>query len=199
MADVCGVLALMNDGTCTAYVAHPVSKRIQAIKLSRGCIPIVPVPTGWLTYEELIEKSRKKTLTSAEAAFFVQNFDAAELYSYEQAKKLSIRLLKEWLVRYKFKNWKKTRTRKVPVTPKMRRDRAEMIGHSLSNTERWCSHSRGISMQTLIRELKLDIEDIDRHPRVREALDNYYGLLINYSATIGASAALHTGDLFLPL
>ena len=62
----------------------------------------------------------------------------------------------------------------------MRRQRAEEVGTKLSDTERWCSHSRGISMQVLKRDLKLEIEDIDRRPDVRNALENYYELLQNY-------------------
>jgi len=32
----------------------------------------------------------------------IQGFDQGELYYYEQARELSIALLKEWLVKYKF-------------------------------------------------------------------------------------------------
>ena len=174
----------------------PIDPQVERTDGRKGLVPAL----GYLAkYEELIEKSRVGTLTSAEAAFFVQNFDAAELYSYEQAKKLSIKLLKEWLVKYKFKNWKKTKTRGINVTPTMRRQRAEEVGTKLSDTERWCSHSRGISMQVLKRDLKLEIEDIDRRPDVRNALENYYELLQNYLGTIGATGALHSKGLLIPL
>src|ERR1700693_2742299 len=81
--------------------------------------------------KKLVEKSRNGTLTSAEAAFFVQNFDAAELFSYEQATKLSVELLKAWLVKYKFKNWKRTKTKKQLVTARLRKQRALEIGNKL--------------------------------------------------------------------
>jgi len=81
----------------------------------------------------------------------------------------------------------------------MRRDRAEDVGKKLSNTDEWFSHSRGISMQVLKRKLNLEIEDIDSHSDVREALRNYYELLENYLGTIGAVGALHTSDLLIPL
>ena len=160
----------------------------------KGLMPAL----GYLAkYDELVKKSATGTLTSVEAAFFVQNFDAAELFSYEQAKQLSIELLKEWLVKYKFKNWKRTKTHGIPVTPKMRRDQAEEIGRKLSNTAEWFSHSRGISMQVLRRKLKLEIEDIDADSGVRDALRSYYELE-NYLGTIGAMGALHTSDLLIP-
>jgi hypothetical protein len=147
----------------------------------------------------MIEKSRKNTLTAAEGAYFVKNFDAAELFSYEQAKNHSIELLKKWLVKYKFKNWKRTKTRGIVVTPKMRRDRAQDIGEKLSEMKRWYSHSRGIPMDVLKRDLNLDIKDIEKDKKVLEALENYWELLSNYLDTIGARGALHTTDLLIPL
>jgi hypothetical protein len=54
-------------------------------------------------------------------------------------------------------------------------------------------------MEVLRRELKLEIEDIDRHPEVRESLENYYELLTNYLATLGATGALHTWDMLVPI
>lgn len=73
---------------------------------------------------ELIEKSRNNTLTKAEFAILM-NMDQAELKLYEQAKELTIDLLKKWLVQYKFKNWKKHRTDKsligTPVTEEQKK------------------------------------------------------------------------------
>lgn len=192
------VLAMSGDEIWMDYfsVLGPIDPQVERVDGRKGLVPAL----GYLAkYEELIEKSRQGKLTSAEAAFFVQNFDAAELYSYEQAKKLSIKLLKEWLVKYKFKNWKKTQTRGLEVTPQMKQRRAEEVGTRLSDTERWCSHARGISMQVLKRDLKLQIEDIDKNPRVRDALENYYELLQNYLGTIGAGGALHSNGLLIPL
>jgi ClpP class serine protease len=48
-------------------------------------------------YDRLIEKSREGTLTTAELAYLIQNFDPAELYRYEQERELSIALLEKWL------------------------------------------------------------------------------------------------------
>ncbi len=93
---------------------------------------------GYLTqYERLIGKSSRGELTTAELSILIQNFDLGELYYYEQARELSIALLKEWLVKYKFKNWKKTKTRGLRVTQQMRRARAEEIGMKLNNPDLW--------------------------------------------------------------
>ena len=58
-------------------------------------------------------------------------------------------LLKEWLVKYKFKNWKVTQRRKVPVTRKMKEQRAEEIAGKLNDTRLWHSHGRGIQLWSM--------------------------------------------------
>ena len=178
-------------------ILGPIDPQVERVRPdgSRGLIPAL----GYLVkYKELIEKSGKGQLTTGEAAILVQNFDAAELYHYEQQRQLSIALLKEWLVKHKFKNWKTTATRRVKVTPAMRQQRAEEIGNALNNPDLWHSHGRGISAQTLRRRLKLRIQDIGSDPKIRVALESYYGLLTNYLSTVGFLGALHTADLLLP-
>jgi hypothetical protein len=108
-------------------------------------------------YERLVRKSVEGTLTTAELAYLIQNFDPAELSSYEH--ELSVALLKEWLVKYKFKNWKKTEGSGTTVTVKMRRDRAVEIARKLNDMNLWHSHGRGIPMAVLRRDLNLLIDD----------------------------------------
>lgn len=58
---------------------------------------------------DLIKKAQDNTLTQAEF-LILKDIDLAELRGYEQAKELTIDLLKKWLVKYKFKNWNKHQT-----------------------------------------------------------------------------------------
>lgn len=96
-------------------------------QLDRGGV-LVPA-LGYLEQcKRLIAKSAAGTLTTAELAYLVEKFDPAELYRYEQERELSIALLEDWLVKYKFKNWKVTETSKKPVTATMRKKRAKAIG-----------------------------------------------------------------------
>jgi hypothetical protein len=150
-----------------------------------GSLMNVPA-LGYLEqFDRLIKKSGNGTLTAAELAYLIQNFDPAELYQYEQARDLSIALLEEWLVKYKFKNWKRTEARGLPVTITMKKDRAAEIARKLNDTKRWHSHARGISMQVARRELKLHIDDLDDTPDVRDALSSYNSLLLNYRMVRG--------------
>jgi len=98
---------------------------------------------------------------------------------------LSIALLEEWLVKYKFKNWKVTETKKAKVTKAMRVARAKEIGKLLNKTDFWHSHNRGISMEALRRDLKLLIDDIDSDSTLAPALRGYYRLLRDYQMRRG--------------
>ena len=44
----------------------------------------------------------------------VPDLDLAELHQFELAAKLSASLIRDWLIKYKFKDWDKTETRGVP-------------------------------------------------------------------------------------
>lgn len=130
-------------------------------------------------FERLIEKSKKGELTTAELSYLINAFDPAELYAYEQERELSVALLKEWLVKYKFKNWKVTEGKKQKVTKAMREARAEQVGKKLNDTNRWHTHSRGITMAVLQRDLKLLIDDLDAN-KLGDPIRNYYRLLSDY-------------------
>jgi hypothetical protein len=149
-------------------------------------------------YERLMKKARQGKLTELEMLILVQKFDPGELYDYEQSRELSIALLKEWLVKYKFKDWKKTQRRKLRVTPAMRKKRAEEIARKLNQTGHWHSHGRGISMEVLRRELNLQIEDFGQNDRLNGVLRNYYKFLIDYTHKIGHAGALHTNGRYMP-
>jgi hypothetical protein len=131
-------------------------------------------------YERLIKKSAVGTLTTAELAYLIQNFDPAELYRYEQERELSIALLETWLATYKFKNWKRTESSDLRVTPKMRADRARDIATKLNDVSLWHSHGRGIPMEVLRRDLKLQIDDIGESPDLATRIHDYFRLLQDY-------------------
>lgn len=149
-------------------------------QIDKGQDNMVPA-LGYLEqYERLVEKSAQGNLTTAELAYLLQKFDPAELYRYEQERELSIALLEEWLVKYKFKNWKQTETSNTKVTKAKRAERAKEIGEMLNQTDRWHSHGRGIPMEILRRDLNLLIDDFDQHAKIGPAIRNYYRLLRDY-------------------
>jgi len=144
-------------------------------------------------YRRLVKKSEEGTLTGAEMAILIENFDQAELYQFEHERQLSIALLEQWLVKYKFKNWRVTATSKTPVTRKMRVQRATEIGEKLNDTEVWHSHGRGIPMEVLDRNLKLLVKDFGSDPALARPVHDYFRLLSDYRMRRGHEFfVLHT-------
>lgn len=144
---------------------------------------------------ELIEKAKNNELTNAEF-LILKDFDLAELRGYEQARELTFSLLKKWLVKYKFKNWKKHRTNKKKlgerVTIEEKRERAEEIAVKLSDNNLWKSHSRPINIETLKKELRLEIEDYSNKDELREDIRSYYDLLSDYVKRTQSTIFIHT-------
>lgn len=130
---------------------------------------------------EMLEKSANDTITPAEFAM-LQNQDLAMLGFYEQAKELSISLLKKWLAEFKFKDWDTHRTTNpgTKVTYDEKVERAEEIAIKLSNNQLWHSHGRMIGMQRLRDELRLEIEDYGLKSDQRDAIRRYYDILTGY-------------------
>ncbi len=148
-------------------------------------------------WERLLGRAQSGTLTTAELQLMLVGFDQAELYEYEQARELSISLLKEWLVKYKFKDWTVTETHQRPVTDADRQQRAEEIARELNNTDRWHSHGYGISMEVLRRDLNLRIDDLDATPDRCGMVKQYDGLLTDYAQKLGQARMLHAVGKFL--
>lgn len=170
------VLVMSGDAIWMDYysILGPIDPQVEK---SGGLVPAL----GYVEeYETLIEKSRQGTLTTAETTFLVQRFDPAELSRFKHARDLSISLLEEWLVRYKFKNWKVTETRKKPVTLADKKKRANQIGQKLTETRTWHSHGRGISMSVLRKDIGLQINDFGENSELNTALKLHEQLLTDY-------------------
>jgi hypothetical protein len=144
-------------------------------------------------YGELMRKAARGGLNTAEMMYLLQKFDPADLAQYEHAQQLSIALLKEWLVKYKFKNWTTTDSGKY-VTPAMRERRAKEIASKLTDTKLWHSHSRGIPRDALIDpdRLNLKIDDFGIDPVRSGAVREYYILLKDYMIRRDHQVIWHT-------
>jgi hypothetical protein len=155
---------------------------------------------GYLAkYDELVEKSRNHQLTAVEAAYLVERFDPAEMHQYAQARDLTIDLLKDWLVKYKFRTWKKTQRRQRKVTRAMKLKRAEEIAACLNKTELWHSHGRGICMEVLRRKVGLQIEDFGSDTDLSRKISSYHALLKDYQGKLDLQGLIHTRAQFIPL
>jgi hypothetical protein len=189
------VFALSGDAIHMDYYSRlgPIDPQIRS---SRG--RMVSALGHLEKYNELIAKAQAGTISAAEVQLLIDGFDQAELYSYEQAKQLSIASLEEWLVKYKFKNWKKTASRKLPVTLQMKKSRAQEIGNQLNDTKKWHSHGYGISMEVLRKDLRLEIDDFGANDKVSSVIRPYYDLLTDYMERRGTEGVIHTCGAYRP-
>jgi len=126
---------------------------------------------------ELIAKAQNNTLTQAEF-LILKDFDLAELKGYEQAKELTITLLKEWLVKYKFKKWLSHQDGSV-VSDAEKTTKAADIAKELGDYTKWKTHGRPINIQTL-DSLGLKIYDYSHDNPRREIIRKYYKLMMEY-------------------
>ncbi len=144
--------------------------------------------------EDLIEKSKHGTLTEAEFLVF-QKLDLAELRGYEMARDLTVSLLKEWLVRYKFKNWTAHKDGSA-VTSRQKEARAEEIAKLLGSNKLWHSHGRSIGIDTVQGLLKFKIEDYSKDTTLRPLIRDYNDLICEYIVSRGGKAFVHSRVFF---
>jgi hypothetical protein len=76
-------------------------------------------------------------------------------------------LVIDWLVKYKFKNWNFTETKRKPVTEDMKQKRAKEIAKELTNRTRWRTHGRSIKIDDLLG-LGLIINRIEDNPKLAD-------------------------------
>lgn len=134
-------------------------------------------------FEEILENARAGTITNVEYAI-AQTQDLAELRRYEQARDLSVTLLKQWLTQYKFKDWETHRSDEAykgnPVSAAEKEARADEIAKQLGDNKLWHSHGRRIGIDTLRNKLRLEIEDYSATDELREKINDYHDLIADY-------------------
>ncbi|MEC4050341.1 serine dehydrogenasease [Flavobacterium sp. SUN046] len=140
--------------------------------------------------EEMIGKSADGTLTQAEL-IMLREQDIAMLRRFEQARDLTVELLKEWLVKYKFKKWNNHSNGGL-VTEQEKIVRATEIARDLSNNKLWHSHGRSIDLASLTHILKLKIEDYSNDIDLKPLIRDYNDLICQYIIRNNSEAFLHS-------
>lgn len=144
---------------------------------------------------EFIKKSSEQSLSEAEV-LMLSKIDLADLRRYEQARELTVDLLKKWLVKYKFKNWNVHNSNPEKLGGKVSEEekiiRAEEIATKLSNNNLWKAHGRGIDISVLEEDLRLKIENYTEPSTLRDCFEKYFALNIDYIRKNQASFFLHT-------
>ncbi|WP_019397235.1 MULTISPECIES: SDH family Clp fold serine proteinase [unclassified Pseudoxanthomonas] len=129
----------------------------------------------------------------AEISYLIEKFDPAKLFHIEQAIEHSKSLLREWLPRYKFKNWHARSTSGAAVSDADKQTRANEIAEVLGDAQRWHSHGRGITCDDLgSEEIKLKINNYGTDAELKRSIRNYHNLLVDYMGKRSWPAAIHT-------
>ncbi len=191
------ILAMSGDAIHMDYYSRlgPIDPQVE--NKSGRLVPAL----GYLEkYKALLERAKDPNdpISLAEVQLLIDGFDQAELYQFEQAQNLSVTLLKEWLVRYKFKDWDRTRTRGLAVTEEMKNDQAEEIARALNDTKRWHTHGRGISRDVLERDINLIINDLDTNEALNGKVKQYHDLLEDYMAKKADKGIVHIRQSYQP-
>jgi hypothetical protein len=166
---------------------------VQISESGSGYVPGMGYLAKFNELTDTINTAADPAKTRAEMAYLIHKFDPAKLFLIEQAIEHSKTLLREWLPKYKFKNWTNKETSGELVTDEIRKKRADEIAGCLGDAKKWHSHGRGISIKELCGEdIKLKIVNYGDDVTLTRNISNYYGLFIDYLAKLGYTGALHT-------
>ena len=106
----------------------------------------------------------------------LQGISPGELQRAENAQEFSKRLVTEWLIQYKFKDWNTHSSTGKSVTDEEKRARARKIASELGDHNNWLTHGKSIKIDDL-RKMRLLINDYSEEPALTEAIRRYHILL----------------------
>lgn len=110
--------------------------------------------------DEKREEAAKNGRLNPFDAQMVAQIAPQEIEGVNNALNFAINCVREWLPKYKFKNWTKTETRNIPVDDAMRVRQAEKIATELTKQDKWYSHGLSLKIRDL-NEVGLKPIDVD--------------------------------------
>ena len=126
----------------------------------------------------------------------LQNISPGEIQHAHNAMDFARRLVRDWLIKYKFKNWKKRKRDGSIVTDQDRFDRATQIADALSNHSEWKTHARSIKINDL-RNMELEITDYSDTPDLADAIRRYRVLVEMTFSTLPAYKLFETDSTLI--
>lgn len=98
----------------------------------------------------------------------LQNISPGEIEQCKNCQEFTQKLVKEWLVKYRFRN--------KELNLEEKQNLAEEIAKELSNNHRWKTHGKSLNIEDL-RNLKLEITDFSENEELNDAIMRYYTLM----------------------
>jgi hypothetical protein len=119
-------------------------------------------------YLEWVKEKHKEATNNGTLNLFdatvIAQISPGELNGVIQAQTFAEDLVKQWLPKYKFKNWTETETRKATVDDEYRQKTAEEVTAKLVDHSRWHSHGRSLKIADLNDIVGLKIIRVDDDP-----------------------------------
>lgn len=128
---------------------------------------------GFNRVKEEVEKTGK---LNAAYIPILQQISPGEIQNAINALEFARVTVRDWLVRYKFAEWKTHSSTGLPVTDDERKARAYEISTALSRQELWHTHGRSLRIPDL-ETLRIKISDYSKDPALYEAIQRYFVLL----------------------
>ncbi len=145
----------------------------------------------WIKKKRNVAKKTKK-LNPFDATMVAQ-ISPGELGGVNNALHFAKDLVVEWLPKYKFKKWKKTRTRGLVVTKAMKEKKAKEIVEELINHKKWRSHGRSLKIDDL-ENIGLQIKEIDKDKKLSDTVYRIQTVIRMFYATTNAFKIFATQD-----
>ena len=101
---------------------------------------------------------KKGGLVPWSAVRIIDSIDKKELGDAITASRYSTTMASQFLMNYKFRNWRIRETSRQEVTPEYKEERANQIATALASHDRWKNHGHAISRDVLWNEIQLRIE-----------------------------------------
>lgn len=116
-------------------------------------------------YQEWVEEKRTEAQMKGKLnpfdAIMISQISPGELKGVVNSLEFAKDLVSEWLYKYKFKNWTKTRTTNQAVTPQMKMARAKEVANDFANHTEWRTHGRSLKIEDLSEKLLIGRIDDD--------------------------------------
>lgn len=106
----------------------------------------------------------------------LQGISPGELQHARNSLDFAIRLVTEWLAKYKFQGWATHSSTNAPVTEEEKVARAKEIASQLCEHSRWLTHGRSIWLDDLVA-MGLRVTDYTKNAPLNDAISRYYALL----------------------
>ena len=160
---------------------------------------LVPAVGYLSSYDRLIEKSHSKVGISPAELEILLGFDQAQLYDLRNGQLHADKVIAEWLVEYKFADWKVHASSGKEVTLECKQARAAKIAKRLSDPELWRSHGRGIPISVIREELYLKVDDFGKKGRMNKCIRHYYDLIQDHCQKLGSILSIHATEELITL